>query len=145
MKKIIFLVAALVLIAGASFWIINKNRQEKKIDNGPIQEVNLKLKWVHQAQFAGHYVAIEKGFYREEGLNVNATPFTFEDPTIDAVVTKKADFGITGADELVLSRAKGMPIKAIAVIYKTNPVVAYALKESGIVKPQDFIGKTVGL
>ncbi len=110
-----------------------------------LEEITVKLKWLHQAQFAGNYVAAEKGFYEQEGLKVNLVPFSFEEPTIDAVADGKATFGITGADELILARAKGTPLKAFAVIYKTNPVCAYSLKESNIKKPQDFVGKTVGL
>lgn len=108
-------------------------------------DVSVKLKWVHQAQFAGNYVAKEKGFYEDEGLNVTLLPFSFEDPTIDAVANGEVEFGITGADELIIARSKGIPIKAFAVIYQINPVCAYSLKENGVIKPYDFIGKTVGL
>lgn len=145
MKKIIMAVIVVVVIIGAAFWFITSQNGVKNGYTGKTQGITLKLKWVHQAQFAGNYVAIEKGFYANEGFSVTTVPFSFESPSIDAVVSGTADFGITGADELVLARAKGMPIQAIAVIYKTNPVVAYALKKSGITKPQDFIGKTVGL
>ncbi|MFH0978171.1 MAG: ABC transporter substrate-binding protein [Candidatus Woesearchaeota archaeon] len=114
-------------------------------DQKQLQQVTLKLKWINHAQFAGNYVAEEKGFYAEEGLKVKFEPFTFEEPTIEAVANKKADFGITGADELVVARSKGLRLKAFAVIYKINPVCAYSLKESGITKPEDFMGRTVGL
>ena len=142
MKKIFFVFLIIIIFIGGYFLVVNKKLFVK---NQPLQTVSLKLKWLHQAQFAGNYVATEKGFYRDEGLKVVILPFSFEDPTIDAVIKGKADFGITGADELVLARAKGIPIKAIAVIYKINPVVAYSLKDSGITKPQDFIGKTIGI
>jgi ABC-type nitrate/sulfonate/bicarbonate transport system substrate-binding protein len=144
-KKILVIVVIIVVVVGLYFVVIKKDNQVEKRYSGPVQEVSLKLKWLHQAQFAGNYVAVEKGFYAENGLKVNLVPFSFESPAIDAVVKGDAMFGITGADELVLARANNIPIKAIAVIYKTNPVVAYALKKSGITKPQDFIGKTVGL
>lgn len=143
MKKIIG-VCCLALLVGAGYLFFNKTKQEKSY-TGPMEEVNLKLKWVHQAQFAGNYMAAEKGFYAAEGLKVNMLPFSFDDPTITSVSEGRDTFGITGADEIVLARAKGVPIRAIAVIYKINPVVAYALKSSGITKPQDFVGKTVGL
>ncbi|MFC1655821.1 ABC transporter substrate-binding protein [Patescibacteria group bacterium] len=114
-------------------------------ESAELQEVTVKLKWIHQAQFAGNYVAKDMGLYEDEGLIVDLQPFSFEEPTIDAVVNGDADFGITGADELLVARSNGMPIKAFAVIFRTNPVCAYSLKESGITKPQDLIGKTVGL
>ncbi|MBA4319227.1 MAG: thiamine biosynthesis protein, partial [Flavobacterium sp.] len=110
-----------------------------------LEKITVQLKWLHQAQFAGNYVAKEKGFYKEEGLDVNLVPFSFENPTIDAVRDGKAMFGITSADELIVARAKGAPLKAFAVIYKVNPACTYSLKKSGITKPSDFIGKTVGL
>ena len=117
----------------------------QNIEENELQEITVKLKWLHQAQFAGNYVAVEKGFYANEKLKVNLGPFSFEDPTIDSVVNGTAVFGITGADELILARSKGLTLKAFAVIYKINPVCAYSLKESGITNPQDFIGKNIGL
>lgn len=143
MKKFIVLMVLILMVVGVYFkyWL---PKQEKKY-SGVVDEVNLKLKWQHQAQFAGNYVAVEKGFYEAEGLKVNMFPFTFEDPTITSVSEGRDTFGITGADELVLAREKGIPIQAIAVIYKINPVAAYTLKSSGITKPRDFVGKTVGL
>ncbi len=110
-----------------------------------LTDVVLQLKWVHQSQFAGNYAAKEKGFYEQEGLNVYLEPFSFENPTIQAVTEGTAQFGITGADELLRARIDGLPLKAIAVIYQINPVCAYSLFSSNITKPQDFIGKTVGI
>jgi len=111
----------------------------------PNEEVTVKLKWLHQAQFAGMYVAVEKGFYEEQNLTMNLLPFTFEEPTIDAVIQGQADFGVKSASEIILAREEGEPVKAIAVIFKYSPLCLYSLKESGISKPQDILGKTVGL
>lgn len=139
MKRIIRILAvtvlAMVLLAAC---------QPREVERPPDQ-VTVKLKWVHQAQFAGMYAAVEKGFYQAQNLKVNLIPFSIEEPTIDAVVGGEADFGITGANEIIEARAQGLPVIAFAVIYKTNPLCAYSLKESGITQPQDFIGKTVGL
>lgn len=143
--KKIMIIVLLIIISGGLFWTFKQNKLSAKKYTGPIQEFNLKLKWLHQAQFAGNYVANEKGFYKDEGLKINILPFSFDDPTIKSVSEGRETFGITGADELVLARSKGVPIKAIAVIYKINPVTAYSLPNSGITKPQDFVGKTVGI
>jgi len=110
-----------------------------------LDEITVKLKYFHQAQFAGNYVANEKGFYADESLKVNLVPFSLEEPPIVAVLSGKALFGITGANELIMARAQGLPIKSFAVIYKTSPICAYSLKRSGIVRPHDFLGKKVGL
>jgi NitT/TauT family transport system substrate-binding protein len=140
MKKYIFVLFLFLLVLSGC----NTGLDISKTEND-LLPITLKLKWLHQSQFAGNYVAKEKNFYEQAGLDVKLEPFSFEDKTIDAVVNGRAQFGITGADELIVAREKGFGLKAIAVIYKVNPVCAYTLASSGIKKPQDFIGKTVGL
>lgn len=109
-----------------------------------LQEVTVKLKFFHQAQFAGFYTAQEKGFYTAKGLKVNLEEYSAESPALKAVGDGEAEFGVAGAIDLLQARTKGDPFKAIAVIYQTNPIVAYTLK-NGINKPYDFLGKIVGL
>lgn len=145
MKKIIVLLFVIFVIIFGGFWLYTKNISKVSTYSGPVEKVSLSLKWIHQAQFAGNYVAYEKGYYRDLGLDVAFIPFSYEETSIQSVLTGKSEFGIAGADEVMLARTEGKPVKAIAVIYKTNPVVAFALKSSGINKPQDFIGKTVGI
>jgi len=111
----------------------------------PLDQVTVKLKWVHQAQFAGMYVAAEKGFYKDQNLEVNLVPFSFEEPTLESVVEGKAVFGVKSASEIVQARAEGLPVRAFAVIYQDSPLCCYSLKGSGITSPQDFPGRTVGL
>ena len=65
-----------------------------------LDTVTLQLKWVHQFQFAGYYMALEKGFYRDAGLEVRLRPNGyqghFESP-VDAVLRGEADYGISKA------------------------------------------------
>jgi len=138
MKKAIVLVLFFVL-TGCGINQGGVSQPEK------LNPVTLRLKWLHQAQFTGQYTAREKGFYEQAGLKVAIEPFSLEDPTIEAVSEGRADFGITGADALLKARSEGVPVKAIAVVYRISPVCAYTLKGNGITKPQDLIGKTVGL
>jgi ABC-type nitrate/sulfonate/bicarbonate transport system substrate-binding protein len=145
MKKSTLIILFCIIIAGITLWFIYYSGRITKKVTAPLQEVHLKLNWLSQAEFAGNYVAIDKGFYSNEGLKVDLVPFTNETPVIDSVATGKADFGVAGAEEILLAREKGIPVKAIAVIYKTNPSVIYSLKKSVIVKPQDLIGKKVGI
>jgi len=112
-----------------------------------LQPVDMQLKWVHQAQFAGNYVAKDTGIYEKHGLDVTMHPFSFETYPIDAVESGDMEFGITGADELLIAKQSGKAVNtvAIAVVYKINPVCLYSLSESGISKPADFVGKTIGI
>jgi NitT/TauT family transport system substrate-binding protein len=108
-----------------------------------VTPITVQLKWLHQAQFAGFYAADQNGYYADEGLKVS---FIEGGPTVDlekSVLDGAAQFGVTGAERLIAARAEGKPIRAIAVTYRRSPLVFMALADSGITRPQDFVGKTV--
>ncbi|MEM4711191.1 MAG: ABC transporter substrate-binding protein [Candidatus Woesearchaeota archaeon] len=137
-KKSVFIAAAILfmVLLGVAFIIFNSQ-------NKTVQNVSVKLKWLHQAQFSGIYVGLEKGFYEKRGLNVTIYEYNEED-IAEAVANGIYDFGIIGADELIIARSKGLKIKAVAVIYKTNPSCAYTLNKD-IKNPQQFKNKTIGI
>jgi NitT/TauT family transport system substrate-binding protein len=107
--------------------------------------VTVRLKWLHQAQFAGFYVAKDKGYYDAAGLDVSIQPGGSDFPAIQMVAGGGEQFGVTGADQILIARSKGVPVVAIAVIYRENPFVLFALKTSGITKASQFTGKNIGL
>jgi NitT/TauT family transport system substrate-binding protein len=108
-------------------------------------KVVVRLKWVHQAQFAGFYAAEQKGLYRKAGLHVEVRPGGIDFPAIQMVASGSEDFGVTGADQILLARDKGVPVVAVATIYRQTPFVLFALKKSGISSMKDIAGKTVGV
>ena len=107
--------------------------------------VTVRLKWYNQAQFAGFYVAQDKGFYKSVGLDVNIQPGGPDFPAIQMVAGGNEQFGVTGADQILIARSKGVPVVALAVIYRRNPFVLFSLAKSGIKTPADWIGKKVGV
>jgi ABC-type nitrate/sulfonate/bicarbonate transport system substrate-binding protein len=109
------------------------------------EAVTLRLKWLNQAQFAGYYVAKDKGYYSAAGLEVSIQPGGSDFPAIQMVAGGSEQFGVTGADQILIARSKGVPVVAIAVIYRENPFVLFALKKSGITKPAQFSGHNIGL
>jgi NitT/TauT family transport system substrate-binding protein len=110
-----------------------------------LKKVVLRLKWVHQAQFAGFYAAVEKGFYKEAGLDVEIRPGGSDFPAVQMVASGSEDFGVTGADQILLGREKGVPVTAISTIYRETPFVLFSLKSSGITTMKDLEGKQVGV
>jgi len=108
-----------------------------------VQEINVCLSWIHEAQFAGLYWADQKGYYAQEGLKVNFLPYNDTDLPQD-LVDGKCDFAILQADTLLLAREAGLPVKAIYTDYKQSPIGYFSKKSSNITKPEDLIGKTVG-
>lgn len=105
--------------------------------------VTVQLRWTHQAQFAGFYAADQNGYYAEEGLAVTFLEGGADVDIHASVKAGRAQFGVAGADTLILRRASGDPFKAIATIYRQNPLVFITLESSGITQPQDFAGKTI--
>lgn len=112
----------------------------------PPDEVVVQLKWIHQAQFAGLYVADKSKFYAEEGINVTLKPGgsgICSEAMISDLVKGETDFAIVGGDMFLNARFHGEPVIAIAVIFQRNPYVYVTLKDSGIVRPHDFVGKRI--
>ncbi len=98
---------------------------------------------MHNAASAGFYAADQNGYYAEEGLSVSFLEGGTNVDYLSQVANGTAQFGTAGADELILARASGKPFQAIATIYRRSPTVFIALANSGINKPQDFVGKTI--
>jgi NitT/TauT family transport system substrate-binding protein len=107
--------------------------------------VTVRLKWYNQAQFAGFYVAQDKGFYKSAGLDVNIQPGGPDFPAVQMVAGGNEQFGVTGADQILIARSKGVPVVALAVIYRRNPFVLFSLAKSGIKSPAGWVGKRVAV
>lgn len=106
--------------------------------------VKLQLKWFPQAQFAGFFVAKEKGFFKEEGLDVTLLPIGDQSP-IQTVVTGAADFGTTWITDLLTARQNGLPVVHIAQIFQKSGFTLVSLKSSSLKTPKDFKGKRMGV
>ncbi|KJU86934.1 NMT1/THI5-like domain-containing protein [Candidatus Magnetobacterium bavaricum] len=113
-------------------------------DKAP-QEISIRLKWLHQAQFAGFYYAKEANIYEKKGVNVTLRPGGVDYPAIQMVASGSDQFGVTGADQILIAREKGIPLVAVACIYHKSPFVLFSLKSSGITRIEDFKGRKVGV
>jgi len=135
----------LVLLAIAAVALLGSKCTNTPKRDGQATKVKVRLKWLHQAQFAGFYTAKEKGFYAGQNLDVDLEPGGPDFPAVQMVTSGSDSFGVTGADQILLAREKGVPIVAVAVIYRKSPFCYFSLKSSGITKPQDFVGKKIGV
>ena len=109
------------------------------------EEVTLQLKWVTQAQFAGYYVAKEKGFYDEVGLDVTINPGGPDISPPQIIAGGGADVIIDWMPSALASREKGVALVNIAQPFKRSGMMLTCRKETGIANPQDFRGKTLGV
>ena len=109
------------------------------------EKLRLQLRWLHQFQFAGYYLALEKGYYRQAGLDVEILQGGPRVPRpIDTLLAGQADFAISNSG-LVIARMQGKPVVALAAIMQTSPIVWIVRADSGIYTPQDLAGKRVML
>ncbi len=108
-------------------------------------QVTLQLKWVTQAQFAGYYVAKDKGFYTEENLDVEIKPGGPDIAPPQVLAGGGADVIVEWMGAALSSREKGLPLVNIAQPFKSSGMMLTCLKESGIQSPADFPGRTLGV
>ena len=137
MKKIIRVSAGLFL--SGLLLIGCEPSQPKK----PPDEVKLQLKWLHQAQFAGFYMAQEKGYYDQENIKVTFLEGGQKIDIAQRVISGEADFGVLTPEFICKMRSREKRSPPIAAIYRRSAVVFAAMADSGIMRPSDFTGKTV--
>ena len=108
-------------------------------------KVTLQLKWVTQAQFAGYYVAKDKGFYEEEGLDVEIKPGGPDIAPPQVMAGGGADVIVEWMPAALATRERGVPLVNIAQPFKSSGMMLTCLKETGITGPEDFKGRTLGV
>ena len=107
-----------------------------------LKKVTLQLSWLDQFQFAGYYIAKEKGFYEDLGLDVEIKPFQSNIDIPKEVSDNKIDFSI-GRENLLLERVNNKKIVALFALYQTSPLVLISTKKSKINSISDFKGKRI--
>ena len=107
-----------------------------------LKKVTLQLSWFDQFQFAGYYMAKEKGFYKDAGLDVEIKPFQFGIDIPKEVSDGKLDFAV-GRETLILERTKDRNIVALYALFQATPLILVSTKESGINTINDFSNKKV--
>jgi len=108
-------------------------------------KVTIQLKWVAQAQFAGYFVAKEKGFYKDAGLDVTINPGGPDVAPPQVIAGGGADVVVDWMPSALASREKGVALVNISQTFKHSGLEMTCRKDTGIGKPADLKGKTVGV
>jgi NitT/TauT family transport system substrate-binding protein len=108
-------------------------------------KVTAQMKWVTQAQFAGYYVAKDKGFYKDAGLDVTIKPGGPDITQAQALAGGGADVVVDWMPEALASREKGVPMVNIAQPFKHSGLELTCRADSGIKTPADLKGRTLGV
>lgn len=106
------------------------------------QTVSLQLLWKHQFQFAGYYIALEKGYYLDEGLDVDIIEFSNDKNSVDMVTAGEVEFAV-GRPSIMVERANGARITALFAAFQNSPLMLLTLGESGIKAPADLKGRKI--
>ncbi|MFO8127408.1 ABC transporter substrate-binding protein [Yoonia sp.] len=108
-------------------------------------DVALQLQWVTQSQFAGYYVALENGYYDDEGLNVTILPGGPDIAPPQVLAGGGADAMLNWMPSALAARERGLPVVNIAQPFKTSGLMLTCWKDTGIENVEDFRGKTIGV
>ena len=110
-----------------------------------LTEVTLGLTYVPDIQFAPFYVAAERGYYAEAGLDVTLRHHGANEGLFTAIDQGEEDLVVASGDEVLAQRAAGGDLAQIATLYETSPVALIAPADGGIADPADLTGLTIGV
>src|SRR2546430_12557963 len=130
---------ALALVASAAWGAMSAAAAPQ------LTKVTLQLKWVTQSQFAGYYAAVEKGYYKNAGLDVTLKVGGPDVTPEQVVLAGQADFGLDWLPNLFATREKGGKIVSIAQVFARSGMTELTWKDSGITSISKMRGKKVGV
>jgi NitT/TauT family transport system substrate-binding protein len=134
MKKIFLLVFCFLLLISACGTKPSGNLTQERLPLGFIPDI----------QFAPLYMAVQKGYFREAGIQVTFD-YSMETDITALVGAGQIQFGVVSGEQVLLARAQGLPIVYVAAWYQQYPVSVVAISDQNIRTPSDLRGKTIGL
>jgi NitT/TauT family transport system substrate-binding protein len=109
----------------------------------PPQKVVFALNWFPVGDHAAYWVALEKGYYRQRGLDVDMQNSKGSGDSIAKVDTGRADVGLADSAVVIASAARGTRIKVVGMVFDKSPLNIWSRKDAPITKPKDLEGKSV--
>jgi len=136
LKKIVYLMLGLALSLSAC------GTSQPKEES--LTKIRLPLGYIANIQFAPLYAAIEKGYFKDAGMEVEFD-YSFETDGVKLVGAGELPFAVASGEQVLLARAQGVPVTYVAAWYQQFPISVVSKSDQGIVTPQDLKGKKIGL
>src|SRR5512132_3476398 len=137
-RKIVLIMLGMALILSGCASPASTN------EAGTLTKIRLPMGYVPNIQFAPFYVAIQKGYFREAGVEIDFD-YKFETDGVALVGSGDLPFAIVSGEQVLLARAQGLPVTYVAAWYQQYPVSVVAKSEQNVLIPQDLKGKKIGL
>ena len=138
LKRITFLFFLVMLVSACGTGAGSSSQEDTLV------KVKLPLGYIPNIQFAPLYVAVEKGYFREAGIEVEFD-YSFETDAVALVGANELQFAVVSGEQVLLARAQGLPVVYVAAWYQQYPVAVVSKSEQGIITPADLKGKKIGL
>ena len=146
-KKLALALGALLLLTGCASAPASESPSAGQTGgtDGELRELNVVLDWYPNALHAFLYDAIEKGYYEEEGLQVNIQFPSNTNDVISLVAAGQAEIGLYYQQDVIIARAnQDVPVKSIGAVVQAPLNIVLSLAEKDIHSPEDLVGKTIG-
>jgi NitT/TauT family transport system substrate-binding protein len=138
LKRILLLVLLGALITACGAQASTGSKEEALV------HVKLPLGYIPNIQFAPLYVAVEKGYFKDAGIEVEFD-YSFETDAVALVGADELQFAVVSGEQVLLARAQGLPVVYVAAWYQQYPVAVVSKVEQDILLPADLKGKKIGL
>ncbi|PRR84489.1 ABC transporter substrate-binding protein [Clostridium vincentii] len=143
MKKNLLAMLLVVVMGGVMLTGCGTKEADTTKTDGELDKVNLQLKWLPQSQFMGYYVAASKGYYEDEGIDINILPGGSDIIAEQNVSNGAADIGVTWVSSLMTYQAQGYELQEIAQTFQESGLLLVSKKTTGINSAKDLAGKKV--
>lgn len=137
-RKLVLLMLGLALVISGCAGSQSANEADG------LTKISLPVGYIPNIQFAPLYVTVEKGFFRDAGLEVEFD-YKFETDGVALVGAGELPFAVVSGEQVLLARAQGLPVTYVAAWYQQYPVSVVAKSEAQVIVPQDLKGKKIGL
>ena len=147
MKKWISMILLLALLSSLCLVGCGNTEEQKdsKTEDTDLREIDVVLDWYPNALHTFLYVAMERGYFEEEGLKVNIQFPSNENDAMSLVAAGKAEIGLYYQQDVIQARVnQDVPVKSIGAVVQSPLNIILSLKEKNITKPEDLVGKTIG-